>query len=468
MRLFITRRDTDTPNRGVCMASIAKYKERSHGNLLKHNNRTPGDGSQHSNEEIDDSRTQFNYHLKYGTVADINNRLSDVFILKRDRQVTLCEAVVTLPKDVKPEDERLFFRTVYDFYRKDFGDENIINAVVHKDEVTPHMHIDFIPAVKDKDNTFSYVRKGGYGKCLAQSLDNWRSEHPGELERLSCKDVINRPYLLQMHVRLSQYVTEHLGYTVSILNGATEKGNKSILTLKCESLQAEIERLEEQKHFLNEDIRLINELARQSGLRTDGLELMPLLQTIRDLKMQNEVMQDIIRRNGCAYTKQDIEKMQSGRAVLVAKSTNLNVCDTTLSHIDLEQNSMIVTETFFERPRPTPQEAFFKRNRELSELLAEVQRTQGTVLKRNAPVNNQTCFFVKADNEQQTLMRLLELEKLLHEEDLRGRKLYMSKLEYDTHDFARSILSGLDANVFYCVGTDEHQSEETRNLQLLK
>lgn len=58
------------------------------------------------------------------------------------------EIIVTLPKDVKAQDERAFFRSVYDFYCEDFGKENVINAIVHKDETTPHIHLDFVPVIK--------------------------------------------------------------------------------------------------------------------------------------------------------------------------------------------------------------------------------------------------------------------------------------------------------------------------------
>ena len=35
------------------------------------------------------------------------------------------------------------------FYQKEIGEENIISAVVHMDEKTPHMHLSFVPITKD-------------------------------------------------------------------------------------------------------------------------------------------------------------------------------------------------------------------------------------------------------------------------------------------------------------------------------
>ena len=45
-----------------------------------------------------------------------------------------------------------------------------------------------------------------------------------------------------LHPRLKMHTEKELGYEVSILNGATENGNKSIAQLKNESLKAEIEK----------------------------------------------------------------------------------------------------------------------------------------------------------------------------------------------------------------------------------
>lgn len=47
------------------------------------------------------------------------------------------------------EQEREFFRDCYKFASKQFGEENIIAATVHKDEKTPHLHLDFVPLTSD-------------------------------------------------------------------------------------------------------------------------------------------------------------------------------------------------------------------------------------------------------------------------------------------------------------------------------
>lgn len=42
-----------------------------------------------------------------------------------------------------------FFSSCYKFFAKRYGEENIIAAVVHNDETTPHMHLNLMPVTAD-------------------------------------------------------------------------------------------------------------------------------------------------------------------------------------------------------------------------------------------------------------------------------------------------------------------------------
>ena len=61
------------------------------------------------------------------------------------------------------DETKRYFKTAYDFVcnYKNLGEENIISAVVHLDEETPHLHIIFIPVVDSKDKNENSIRKIG-------------------------------------------------------------------------------------------------------------------------------------------------------------------------------------------------------------------------------------------------------------------------------------------------------------------
>lgn len=211
------------------MAHVAKYTRSAIGRLMGHYNRERDDGVNRSNESIDPERTEQNYFLKCGSVDSLNERLSQVKVCKRADVNVMCDWVVTLPKDVQVDDEQKFFGAVFDFLSERYGAENIINAVVHKDETTPHMHCAFVPVVEDK-------KKGGY--------------------KVSAKERLNRAELQSFHTDLSFYVQEQLGYEVAILNGATVEGNLT----KKEMLEKDIKGLEQEKEKLQGKILTAEEV----------------------------------------------------------------------------------------------------------------------------------------------------------------------------------------------------------------
>ncbi len=338
------------------MANFVKFQAHSVGRLFLHNNRVQGDGVEHSNESIDDERTMFNYHLKKGTPEDVGKRLSEIFYLQRKNQTVLGEMVVTLPKDVKKEDERNFFTAVYDFYCQDFGEKNIINAVVHKDENTPHIHIDFVPVVTGKYNPESRGVK---------ELEEWKKEHGEIIERLCCKELITRDYLGKMHERLSKFIDQQLGYHVSVLNGATAEGNKTILELRLKTLQEEIAESEKISKHLHDEIIQMHSLARQWGIGENDIGLIPLMYRIDDLETQNRVLQQIISRNSYKYTKQDLEQMRK-KKFTPAKSVCVNVCDGSLTRASIDRNAIVIIEVGDRVQRPSPQQEMIDNDNELT------------------------------------------------------------------------------------------------------
>lgn len=445
------------------MAEIGKYCVHSVGRLLLHNNRQEDDGVYHSNEDIDNSRTHLNYHLKKGTSKDVAERLSQVFSTGRKEQVVLAEVVLTLPKDVKPEDELRFFQSAYNFYANDFGTKNIINAVIHKDEATPHMHLDFVPVVKED---VQFEKSGPYGKGMNKKVEMWKETHPGELERLNCKKLISKEYLQDMHTRLSDHIERDLGYHTSVLNGATQNGNKTVAQLKLESLQKEVEKLEMQKANLMEDVRRITQIAEQNGMSVKNVDLVSLMQTIEDLRIQNEVLQDIIRRNDCMYTRDEMTLVNEHR--IYSKSSKLNVVNDSFAWASFDKDSVVITETYNQIRRPQPYAGLFASSPEFAQALQEAHMYRGNVYKKKLEKRDLTLVIVKSDNEVQTFEALLELERVLRENALKDKKIYMGRLEHDKFDNGREVLSRTYSEAFYYVGKDTSRNSDGKEYERLK
>ncbi|MBQ9313830.1 MAG: plasmid recombination protein [Clostridia bacterium] len=132
-----------------------KYKKSNLGLAYKHNERK---NRNYSNKDIDKERTHLNYHLKEPTQSYEKEfeRIKKEYDLKgqiKEVSNIACEYVITSSKEffdeIGEEETKRYFKTAFDFVcqYKELGEQNIISAVVHMDERTPHMHLVFIPVV---------------------------------------------------------------------------------------------------------------------------------------------------------------------------------------------------------------------------------------------------------------------------------------------------------------------------------
>lgn len=218
-----------------------KFHRTEVAEILQHNTRgiDSPDTHKHSNENIDRLRTHLNYDLKgrdgltaYQYYQSLIGEIEDKTKARggkaiRKDAVTYCSWVVTVPETLPKEKYKDFFKGVYKFFAERYGEKNIVNADVHKDEVTDHIHLGFVPIVYDKKN--------GFEKLCAKNLETQNS-------------------LKKAHKDLQKYLEAKLGCAVYILNGATVNGNKSIAELKLETT---LEKVSEAEKKLDEAVDLV-------------------------------------------------------------------------------------------------------------------------------------------------------------------------------------------------------------------
>ena len=65
-----------------------------------------------------------------------------------------------------PQEIISFFKDSLEFAVRFAGQENVLSATVHFDETTPHMHIDYIPAIDGKAKRKEVMLKDENGKCI--------------------------------------------------------------------------------------------------------------------------------------------------------------------------------------------------------------------------------------------------------------------------------------------------------------
>ena len=121
-------------------------------------------------ETIDTSKTKNNYHIvsppEIGYAEFIDQRIKQAGVKRKvkDDAIKMVSFVMTSDKEffenMSPQTERSFFTDCVKFVKKRYGEENVISAVVHKDETTPHLHINFVPITPDNRLSAKYYFDG--------------------------------------------------------------------------------------------------------------------------------------------------------------------------------------------------------------------------------------------------------------------------------------------------------------------
>lgn len=181
------------------------------------------------NEDIDPSRSHLNKELvdnpggmtlyqrvkkRVDVVRENGNRV-------QKNSVNLLSSVITFPKednsDKTEEEQELYFKICLAYFQKKFGKENVVSAIIHKDESRPHMHLQQVPVTKDN--------------------------------RLAARDVMKKSDVNQIHDELPKYL-RHYGFTVQRGSGKTENNVRNIHAYK------DIKKREEE--IAKEQVRLKN------------------------------------------------------------------------------------------------------------------------------------------------------------------------------------------------------------------
>ena len=238
---------------------FAKRKGGAAKAIAAHNERTKEVYA--SNPDIDKSRTVQNYHLiapRWSYGQEIRHRIRMAGCRVRKDSVKFVDTLVTVSHEfarVHEAEMPEYFTRAFDFLKERVGEENIISAVVHMDEKTPHMHLCFVPLTKD--NRLSAKEILGNKKAMIQWQDDFyacMSERWPELERGVPAVETKRRHLTPQWYKKVTAMDAKREKLETVLNGinvlnAGKKREEAIATLKqilpqVESFQTEIQRMQ--------------------------------------------------------------------------------------------------------------------------------------------------------------------------------------------------------------------------------
>lgn len=136
---------------------MKKLKRPSVGNVEKENERD--ETYEAKNPKIDLSRTKNNYHIikpPASYMDYINERIARLHLKRKVRSDAIYMNTFVLGsgheffEGMSTAKQEEFFEDFVKFFADKYGAENIISAVVHMDETTPHLHLNLVPITNGK------------------------------------------------------------------------------------------------------------------------------------------------------------------------------------------------------------------------------------------------------------------------------------------------------------------------------
>lgn len=132
---------------------MEKYKRADIVGIERENERNENYKSTR-NPQIDKSKTRLNYHTmpyekKY--LPFIDERIKQLSPKRKikDDAVLITSFILGSDKEffdgISPEAQKHFFDDCTEFFAERYGKENVVSAVVHLDESTPHLHLNLMP-----------------------------------------------------------------------------------------------------------------------------------------------------------------------------------------------------------------------------------------------------------------------------------------------------------------------------------
>lgn len=140
---------------GYAVVHMMKIKSGAVGGIQSHNNR---EHEPKTNPDVDMSRSEDNYDLiscdnyKRSIKEKLSNLVESSRAVRKDA-VVVCNFIVTSDNETMnalgADHQRQFFQDSVKWFSDRYGADRVLNATVHMDETTPHLHIGVMPITQD-------------------------------------------------------------------------------------------------------------------------------------------------------------------------------------------------------------------------------------------------------------------------------------------------------------------------------
>lgn len=218
-----------------------------------------------SNPDIDVGRSNCNIHLvkpEQRYRKEINSRITEAKTLNvnfkiRNNSVRFIDTLITASPNFfinkRPEEIERYFRVALKFFEEKVNEKNIVSAVIHMDESTPHLHLIFVPLTVDNRLSAKDIIGGPAGcrKWQDEFFEKMASEFP-ELLRGRSVETTGRQHLTVK--KFKEATDEDNRFKVWTLENEVKKSRAYIDSIPAETkIEIDKHRAEEKKSQRNKN-----------------------------------------------------------------------------------------------------------------------------------------------------------------------------------------------------------------------
>lgn len=265
---------------GYAVVHMMKIKSGAVGGIQSHNNR---EHEPKTNPDVDMSRSEDNYDLipcdnyKRSIKEKLSNLVESSRAVRKDA-VVVCNFIVTSDNETMDalgaDRQREFFQDSVKWFSDRYGTDRVLNATVHMDETTPHLHIGVMPITQDgrlsakaiftktemKAIQTEFARDVGEKYGLERGVEGSERTHLSEarFKEQKALEMVNEHGAIAQELRvLAEDCKQELSEATRSLE--TVKQELSTVQDRKDALQGEAERLKALNNQTADKVREANE-----------------------------------------------------------------------------------------------------------------------------------------------------------------------------------------------------------------
>lgn len=301
---------------GYAVVHMMKIKSGAVSGIQSHNNR---EHEPKTNPDVDMSRSEDNYDLiscdnyKRSIKEKLSNLVESSRAVRKDA-VVVCNFIVTSDNETMnalgADRQREFFQDSVKWFSDRYGADRVLNATVHMDETTPHLHIGVMPITQDG----RLSAKAIFTKTEMKAIQTEFARDVGEkygLER--GVEGSERTHLSEARFKEKkalEMANEHGAIAQELQIIAEDcKQELSEATRSLETVKQELSTMQDRKDTLQDEIERLEAIDKQTKVRVhEALEkqkpvLLDLQKRISEAKSELSVIETAVKEKKAEGTE---------------------------------------------------------------------------------------------------------------------------------------------------------------------